>query len=446
MSTSGKERYPFARSFEVSIAGTLHRTPRYYETIGYALDPERIPSADLRLIVSTTQKLAKSAGTGAINRTLIEQQLRIQHDSGKVTLDQIAEVKRLLDVADDTDDSDPEAVIAVTVSAVRRFAEAEALEATIKDAATGLDAKTVERFDQVVALGKSRGVTHVPSVSGEEDDLSASVAPVAPGERLPTGVGELDILLRGGMERKALGMVQADTGGGKSLFLSHILANTVMLNIPSLYITLELSELEVKKRVYCNLCDMTVEEIRAKPHEAARRYKMLKERGLALWGVVYQTPRATTMQHIRRIVKDTEKEWGIEIPALFVDEAGKVVWKLNAEMRSYDEQRNVYQELRNIAVEKNGWAWTASQVKSGFEGKKRLGVDAGADSKEKARLSDVIVELPRTHEDMAQGTIRMRVPKRRVDEAFGEAGPLPMDAAHGRIALVNDRVNPWDAP
>jgi hypothetical protein len=149
-----------------------------------------------------------------------------------------------------------------------------------------------------------------------------------------------------------------------------------------------------------------------------------------------------TANDLRRWVQRELPQQGRRPRVLIVDYADLMVSKPGSEQRSYDEMRIVYASLRDIGVDLDGWTWTASQAKGGTAGKSRLTVDHAADSINKMRIADLVLAAARTSDDEENGMVRFSVPKRRIDEAHGSVGPLPMDAARGRIVSVA-RSYPW---
>ena len=434
--------YPFTRQFEVAVAYATAHLPRFYDLIGHALLADRMPSEDAVLLVRCAHAAAKKSGGVCPSSVFALQEVRNLVDGGKLTHEDFKGAERLVTLAEDIGIDDLDALVSMVTPIVRKDAHQDAIDKTVSDFARGAPPEEVaERFERIATMGRQR--TSLGSgLEGTVDDIMAAVAPVL-GQRLPTGVTELDILLNGGLERKALGCVMGGTGGGKSLFLCSIAAEALLCGIDVAYMTLEISEAEVKKRIYCNLTNMTADELSKTPEECSRRMGMLAQHyQLGRLRVRYETPYVTTPQHMRLWLRDLGQQQAVYPRVIIADYADKLVSKVGSEKRSYEEMRIVYDALRSMAVERDGWSWTASQIKSGSDGKKRLGVDDGSDSAEKSRIADLVVALPRTDDDKDNALIRFRVPKRRIEEAHGEAGPMPMDAEHGRIAVIS-RDEPW---
>jgi replicative DNA helicase len=295
----------------------------------------------------------------------------------------------------------------------------------------------------VAGLGKQRG-TVGQLLKGTAEDIRAAAAHSIRSP-LATGVPELDSVLDGGgMERAALGVAIGGPGAGKSLYLCGLAAAAMVEGHDVAYMSLELSEQQVKKRIYANLYDMTAEDMAAHPEKAAHRHQALKGDGVGNMHVIYDTAGATTPSTYKTWLRSLERDNpGFKPEVLIVDYADLMVSSSRKnDMRMYEEMKIVYEQLRSIAVERDCWIWTASQAARGGLHKKRLDLEHIADSINKARIADIVVSIARTSEDEAQGMVRFRVPKRREGAAHSEIGPLTMDASHGRMVMMARR-NPW---
>ena len=81
-------------------------------------------------------------------------------------------------------------------------------------------------------------------------------------EKIPFDLDLFNKITKGGLSKKTLNVVLAGTGVGKSLFMCHVAASTLMQGKNVLYITLELSEERVAER--------TIEVALGQPHEHRR--------------------------------------------------------------------------------------------------------------------------------------------------------------------------------
>lgn len=78
---------------------------------------------------------------------------------------------------------------------------------------------------------------------------------------LTTGIAEFDALLGGGFMKNTLNIVGAITHGGKSLFLSHLFAYNLKQGKNGIYISLEMKEEDIWRRIDANVLQHNVNKI-----------------------------------------------------------------------------------------------------------------------------------------------------------------------------------------
>lgn len=440
------EFYPFTRDFEMRVALAEVSAQRFHEVIGHALNAEMLPTEPARLLVSAGQAVAKEIGTGCSSPVSAVQHLRLLCDKGKLTHAQVQSASDLADAAKDLGGvSDLDELIALVTPVVQRFEHREALNAAIKDYGQGDGVKdTVERMERIAGLGKQRATCGF-MLPTSADALIASMQSTDD-EILSTGVVELDRILDGGLERRALGTILGGTGSGKSLFLSSLGAAAMVDSYSVAYATLELPTKDVQTRTFTNLFDVTEESLKTEQPKCAQRFVMLREGGLGGLCIEHFNPQSTVPADLRSWLRRCDSEHGFRPDVLIVDYADKLIHRRDAKTKetgAYKEMEYIYEALHEIGVDLNCWVWTASQTNRGGMHNKFVDIEHASDSMNKARVADLVLAIARTHADEAEGMIRFRVPKRRRGVAHGEVGPIPMDAAHGRITMFN-RPAPWD--
>jgi archaellum biogenesis ATPase FlaH len=437
------EIYPFEPSIELAIALACSSDPRFWSIVGHALDPERLKSTDCKLIVQAVKAFAAATGGGPSRPDIVVQRLVNMKDDGKLSEDHLSAAKDYLMEADLSGAIMAEELAAVVVPIVKRVHYKEAVAATT--AAFGKDgnpedaARLLEKVSQIglrstTSLGSSLDqVVNRPGFIKAPADAKAMSG---------TGIQELDDAIGGGMERRALGLLVGGSGAGKSMALSHITAHSLLDGRDTVLITLELGEDAQTRRLVRNLVDMTSMEMHLAPTLWGERLKLLKENGLGRLMVAYMEPIVTSPRDIRALVNNYCRNNPGFTPSTFViDFLDKI--RCNQKASLYEDMLAVTDGLRSIAVESDGWVWTASQSDRKSTTRPWLDIDAVADSMNKIRSADVVIGIGRTDEDKTNNMVRFSVPKRREGEgAHTRVGPIPWDPEHGRITIIN-RIYPW---
>src|SRR6056300_345013 len=86
-------------------------------------------------------------------------------------------------------------------------------------------------------------------------------------ERIPFDIDILNKITKGGLPRKSMTVLLATTGGGKSLIKCHMAANALMYGKNVLYITMELAEEEIGRRIDANIMDVTIDDVSITPRD-----------------------------------------------------------------------------------------------------------------------------------------------------------------------------------
>ena len=439
-----KAKYPLTRQAEMFLAYAEVTNPRFHELLGHAIEADRLANEDAQLLVSAAQEIAREGDQPCASTVAAVQQLRLRVNAGKLTMESLQAANDLLDAVEDAGGiQDLDGLIATVTPAIKRVAHMEAVEQTIAQVGQQADpAEAAERFAAIANLGKARvsdgqALTWTPA----QIALAASSTITDP---LPTGIPELDTVLGGGIEKRSLGVFLANSGDGKSLALCHVAAESLWDGRRVAYVTLELSEHQIMQRVICNMVDMTPTELAADPHKAAARRSLLDgffQHSIGDMQVLYMTPKVGTVAQIRQWLKDLARKNFVP-DVLLVDYADKLSAKAGEEKGSYVAQGMVYQQLRDLVVDLGCWGWTASQTTGRQGRKKKIDMEDIADSMEKARICDTLVAIVRHDEDVTNGLVRFRLPKRRNGEAHKEVGPLNMDPERGRMVAIMRSV-PW---
>ncbi len=138
-----------------------------------------------------------------------------------------------------------------------------------------VDLIQTEKFDSVLTLMKNAVSVGLPSSNGHDffDDIEARFVKINR-QVCPTGLPKLDSknILRGGLGRGEIGVVTANTGVGKSHWLTAMGANAMRHGKSVLHYTFELTEHAVGLRYDSNLCNIPSNEVQDRKEEVTKKY------------------------------------------------------------------------------------------------------------------------------------------------------------------------------
>jgi hypothetical protein len=244
------------------------------------------------------------------------------------------------------------------------------------------------------------------------------------------------VILDGGTPLGSLGCTIAATGGGKSMFLSHIAARSGAVGLFSAYATLELPCTVIMARIIANWIAMPINAILSGACEDEARRRLLAMRV----GPTYVkdfTPGVTTPEAIIEWRKQIEARENHKINLLAVDYDDKLAG--NKDEPRHEQLLHIYETLRLDAVRNRHVTWTASQGKaqavkdSRARRSKRLDNEDTKYSSAKADVSDQVITT-QINDDHTEA--EYFISKNRLGVARKAVGPVPVDLSLGRMGPV----------
>ncbi len=122
--SSNRKKYAFDRETEAAIAFVACSLPQFFKTIGHAIDPERMPSADAALVMRAVHSVAKTLGSGCPSKVVAMQAVRTEVDNGRVSHAQANAATAIVNLGEclfSLDDVD--ALLAVIIPVIQRVAQ-----------------------------------------------------------------------------------------------------------------------------------------------------------------------------------------------------------------------------------------------------------------------------------------------------------------------------------
>lgn len=190
-------------------------------------------------------------------------------------------------------------------------------------------------------------------------------------ERLAFDLDFFNKITKNGVPRKTLNIVMGGVGGGKSLTLCHFSSSYLAMGKNVLYITLELAEEEVAKRIDANLMNITFDDLLALPKDLyKKRIDNLKQKTHGKLIIKeYPTASASTI-HFRSLLNELNLKKGFVPDVIMVDYlniCASARIKPGNGVNSYTYVKAIAEELRGLAVEQNVPIWSATQLtRSGY--------------------------------------------------------------------------------
>ena len=190
-------------------------------------------------------------------------------------------------------------------------------------------------------------------------------------EKIPFDLEFFNKITKGGMPNKTLNIVLAGTGVGKSLFMCHVAAASLMQSKNVLYITLEMADKKIAERIDANLMNISLDDL----HDLPKRMftdkigKIQKKTRGHL--IVKEYPTASAhCGHFRALFNELALKKSFRPDIVFVDYlniCSSSRFKMGASINSYSYIKSIAEEMRGLAVEFNIPIMSATQTtRSGF--------------------------------------------------------------------------------
>lgn len=191
-------------------------------------------------------------------------------------------------------------------------------------------------------------------------------------EKIPFDLEFFNKITKNGLPKKTLNIAIASTGVGKSLFMCHVAASCLNQGRNVLYITLELAEEEVAKRIDANLMNISFEDLMVLSKDMyTKKVENLRSKSNGKLIIKeYPTASASTI-HFKSLLNELNLKKSFKPDIIFVDylnicSSARV--KPGSNINSYTYVKSIAEELRGLAVEYGVPLVSATQTnRAGFD-------------------------------------------------------------------------------
>lgn len=185
-----------------------------------------------------------------------------------------------------------------------------------------------------------------------------------PDDVLPSGLDTFNRAINGGFLKETLTVFIAPTGVGKSLFLGHFAADFLMQGKNVLYITLEMSEEAVARRIDASLLDIPILDLKT-VELSTYMSKVLKLKQKTCGKLIVKGYPAHTAHsgHFRHLINELRLKKNFKPDAIMVDYIGICASaRAPKGANSHDLMKSVAEEIRSLGQEFGCRTFTGAQV------------------------------------------------------------------------------------
>ena len=189
-------------------------------------------------------------------------------------------------------------------------------------------------------------------------------------DKIPFDLEFFNKITKGGLPNKTLNIALAGTGVGKSLFMCHMAAATLLQGKNVLYITMEMAEEKIAERIDANLLNIPIQQLSDLPKVMFdKKIKTLSKKTQGKL-IIKEYPTASAhVGHFKSLVSDLALKRSIKPDIIFVDYLNICASQRykGSIVNSYTYVKAIAEELRGFACECNVPIISATQTtRSGY--------------------------------------------------------------------------------
>ncbi|MGL6229349.1 MAG: DnaB-like helicase C-terminal domain-containing protein [Culicoidibacterales bacterium] len=184
--------------------------------------------------------------------------------------------------------------------------------------------------------------------------------------KIPFSVKMLNIITKGGVERKTLNLLMAGVNVGKSLGLCSLAADYLLEGLNVLYISMEMAEEVVGKRIDANLLGVSMDDIDdglISETDFMNRFGKLREKSIGKLHIKQFPTGNASVIHFNNLLAELKLKQNFTPDVVIVDYLGIMSSsRMKFSENSYTLVKAIAEELRGFAIEHNVVVWSAAQT------------------------------------------------------------------------------------
>jgi replicative DNA helicase len=240
-------------------------------------------------------------------------------------------------------------------------------------------------------------------------------------EKLPFDLDNFNKITKGGLPDKTLNIALAGTGVGKSLFMCHVAASSMLQGKNVLYITMEMAEERIAERIDANLLDIPIDQLEKLPKTMfTEKVNAIAKKTVGKLIVKEYPTGAAHVGHFRALLKELKLKRSFEPDIVFIDYlnicASSRMKAMGGAINSYTYIKAIAEELRGLAVEFAVPLVSATQTTRSGYGNSDPGLEDTSESFGLPATADLMFALISNEELEQSGQIMVKQLKNRYND------------------------------
>jgi len=261
-------------------------------------------------------------------------------------------------------------------------------------------------------------------------------------DKIPFDLSFFNKITKGGLPNKTLNIALAGTGVGKSLFMCHCAAATLLQGKNVLYITMEMAEEKIAERIDANLLNVPIQKLADLPKVMFdKKIKTLSKKTQGKL-IIKEYPTASAhVGHFKSLISDLALKRSIRPDIIFVDYLNICASQRykGSIVNSYTYVKAIAEELRGLAVECNVPIISATQTTRAGYGSTDVDLTDTSESFGLPATADLMFALISTEELEGMNQIMVKQLKNRYNDiASNKRFCVGIDRAKMRLYDVEE--------
>lgn len=262
-------------------------------------------------------------------------------------------------------------------------------------------------------------------------------------KRLPFDIELLNKITKGGVTPGTLNILLGSTNSGKTLFLSNFAASYLQQGFNVLYITLEISEEEIAKRIDSNLMNIAMGDIYSLSREEYLK-KIEKIRKKTIGKLIikqYPTGAGNTIL-FRSLLNELHLKKNFVPDVILIDYLTICSSsRIRTSENSYSFYKSVAEEVRGLAVDLKIPIWSVIQTNRGAQGASDMELSDVAESHAISMTADFMLAIITTPEFIEEQKVMLKQLKSRyADPNYYNKIMIGMDRSKMKLYNLEDEI------
>ena len=263
-------------------------------------------------------------------------------------------------------------------------------------------------------------------------------------DRLPFDLENFNDITKGGIPNKTLNIALAGTGVGKSLFMCHVAASSLMQGKNVLYITLEMAEERIAERIDANLFNLPIDQLESLSKKMFDdKIAKIAKRNIGKLIVKEYPTGAAHASHFRALLNELKLKKQFEPDIIFIDYlnicSSSRMKGLGGAINSYSYVKAIAEELRGLAVEFNVPVFSATQTTRSGYSNTDIGLEDTSESFGLPATADFMFALISTEDLQRLGQMMVKQLKNRYnDPTYKKRFVVGVDRSRMRLYDVEE--------